>query len=145
MGGGSRTSDWMSYDSVAQLYQRVAVPLFSPIATDLIAAVRLTSGETLLDLGTGTGLVAEVACGAVAPSGFVVGLDPSIGMLELVTPADRLALVAAQAPGLPFADAVFDAVTANLVISHLPDLHAGLRDIARVLRPGGRLGCTAWG
>jgi hypothetical protein len=59
MGGGSRTSDWMSYDSVAQLYQRVAVPLFSPIATDLIAAVRLTSGETLLDLGTGTGLVSR--------------------------------------------------------------------------------------
>jgi ubiquinone/menaquinone biosynthesis C-methylase UbiE len=118
----------MSYDSVAGTYQRVAVPWFTPIADDLIAAVEPCIGDKVLDLGTGTGLVASLAAAAVASSGLVVGIDPSRGMLGRIAPTSGFVTLAGMAPGLPFPDAVFDRVVANLVISHLPDLSAGLRD-----------------
>jgi SAM-dependent methyltransferase len=134
----------MSYDSVAGIYQKVAVPWFTPIADDLVAALEPGAGDQLLDLGTGTGLVASLAAAAVAPSGLVVGLDPSTGMLGRIAPMSCFVAVAGMAPGLPFPDAVFDVVAANLVLSHLPDLQTGLGDVVRVLKSHGRLGCTAW-
>src|SRR5205823_5086407 len=66
---------------------------------------------------------------------------------EMLARADRhgsLSLVAAMAPGLPFTDAVFDVVVANLVLSHLPDLRRGLQDVLRIMHKDARLGCTAW-
>ena len=134
----------MSYDSVAQIYEKVAVPWFSPIAADLVAAVDPDVGDIVLDLGTGTGLVASLASDRVAPTGLVLGLDPSAGMLRLVAPATGLALVAGMAPGLPCRRNAGDVVVANLVLSHLPDLDGGLADVVGVIRPGGRMGCTAW-
>jgi ubiquinone/menaquinone biosynthesis C-methylase UbiE len=142
--GPSDSATWMSYDSVAEIYERVAVPSFSPIAMDLVAAVQPRPGEKVLDLGTGTGLVASLVSAAVAPSGLVVGLDPSMAMLGRVAPAKPLILVEGLAPGLPFRRGVFDAVVANLVVSHLPDLEKGVADAVRILVPHGRLGCTAW-
>ena len=137
-------SNWMSYDSVADIYQRCVVPWFTPIAADLVAAVHPDPGETVLDLGTGTGLAAGFAHAAVAPAGLVVAVDPSPGMLRLITPRARLIAIVGGAPGLPFNRAVFDVVVANFVISHFPDLQAGLRDVVRVMKRGGRAGITAW-
>lgn len=136
--------NWMSYDSVADIYERCAVPWFTPIAADLVAVVHPHPGETVLDLGTGTGLAARFAHAAVAPVGLVLAVDPSRGMLRLITPRARLIAVVGGAPGLPFGRAVFDVIVANFVISHFPDLEAGLRDMVRVLKPGGRAGITAW-
>jgi SAM-dependent methyltransferase len=135
---------WLSYDWVVETYQRVAVPRFAAMADDLVAAVGLGSGEVVLDVGTGTGLVAGVAVAAVGSAGQVVGVDPSTSMLARVPLGPRLSVVAATAPGLPFHAQVFDAVVANLVLSHLPDHAEGLADMVRVLRRGGRLACTAW-
>src|SRR5262249_58546089 len=53
-------------------------------------------------------------------------------------------LVAGAAPGFPFPDETFDVVVANLVLSHFRDTAAGTVELVRVLRPGGRLGVTAW-
>jgi SAM-dependent methyltransferase len=53
-------------------------------------------------------------------------------------------LVAGVVPGLPFDDETFAVVVANLVLSHLPDTAEGAAELVRVLRPGGRLGVTAW-
>ena len=136
---------WRSYDSVAETYERVAVPSFEPMADDLVAALGAAPGDRVLDVGTGTGLVAALAGAALGSDGVVIGLDPSVGMLRIARD-DRGALaVAGMAPGLPFPERCFDVVVANLVLSHLPDLAAGLADLARVLRRGGRLGATAWG
>jgi SAM-dependent methyltransferase len=139
-----RPIGWLSYDSVAEIYERVAVPWFEPMARDLVAAVETSIAGTVLDVGTGTGLTASLASAAVGSRGYVVGVDPSTRMLGLARARRLIITVAAMAPGLPFADASFDAVLANLVISHLPDLDQGLADMVRVLRPGGRLGVTAW-
>jgi SAM-dependent methyltransferase len=133
---------WRSYDSVAATYARVAVPWFAELAFDLVSAVSPTPGDSVLDVGTGTGLVAGLANEAVRPRGRVVGADPSCGMLS--QSGAGAIRVAAMAPGLPFGEGCFDLVLANLVLSHLPDLGAGLEDMARVTRPGGRFGASAW-
>lgn len=141
---GTTSSRWMSYDTVADVYARVAVPWFTPMVHDLIDTVAPMPGERVLDLGTGTGLAAHLAMVKVTPGGSVIGVDPSMKMLERVQLTNSLVVVAAMAPGLPFAGAVFDVVVANLVLSHFPDLGEGLADVARVMRRGARLSCTAW-
>jgi SAM-dependent methyltransferase len=108
---------WLSYDSVADTYERVAVPWFTALARDLVAAVRAQPGERLLDIGTGTGLAAIAALTTEATV-TAVGVDPSRGMLAKVDSA-RIARVSAMAPGLPFPPASFDAAIANLCVSHL--------------------------
>jgi SAM-dependent methyltransferase len=138
-------TDWRCYDSVAETYEQVAVPRFEPMARDLLTALGPPPGARVLDVGTGTGLVAGLAASAVGPNGTVVGVDPSEGMLGIARACRRILAVAGVAPGLPCPDASIDAVAANLVVSHLPDLAGGLADLVRVLRPGGRLGMTAWG
>lgn len=139
----SGPQDWLSYDSVADTYERVAVPWFTSLARDLVAAIDPRTGEVFLDVGTGTGLVAHTVL-EVEPGVSVVGVDPSRGMLACIRPQSHISTATAMAPGLPFRAGVFDAVTANLVISHLPNHADGLIDMVRVLRRGGRLACSAW-
>ena len=136
---------WLSYDSVAELYERTAVPWFTPLARDLVAALGITPGMRVLDIGTGTGLTAELGAAHTGPVGSVIGIDPSTSMLSLARARRGVTAVRATVPYLPFPDGSFDAVLANLVLSHLPDLDRGLADVRRVLRRGGRLGATAWG
>jgi SAM-dependent methyltransferase len=134
---------WRSYDSVVDPYDEAAVPRFLPVARDLVAALAPSGDATVLDVGTGTGLTARLMREATGRDGFVVGVDPSVPMLERAV-AQGLTAVAGVFPGLPFSDDVFDIVAANLVLSHLRDYHAGVVDAVRVLRMGGRFGCTAW-
>ena len=109
-----------------------------------LRALGLAGGERVLDVGAGTGAVARAAAVAVAPGGHVVALDPSAAMLGRLLGTDcRRAL--GRTPGIPCRDASFDAVVASFVLSHLPRPEAGLVDMVRALRPGGRLGVTSWG
>ena len=137
-----RAHRWQSYDSVAGEYDRAWHPSFEPVARDLLELVALEPQETVLDVGTGTGVVAAAAD---AERGVVVGVDPSLPMLRLARAHATIPLAAAETPGLPFPARTFDVVVANLVVSHLERYEAGLGDMVRVLRPGGRLGATTWG
>src|SRR5437016_1679604 len=107
-------TNWTSYDSVAGIYEDVAVPWFTPIARDLVRLVAPGEGARVLDVGTGTGLVLRALL-TTAASRLVVGIDPSAAMLARAraTPGGRV--VTSIAPGLPFAAEVFDFVFANLV------------------------------
>ena len=140
----SQSPTWLSYDSVADTYVWAAVPWFTPLVRDLVGAASPGAGERVLDLGTGTGLVARLAAPLLGPDGLVVGADPSGAMLAHACQSGVSHVVVAKAPGFPFPGASFDLVLANLVLSHLPDLALGCTEIAQVLRAGGRLGATAW-
>ena len=135
---------WQSYDAVAGEYERSWHPAFEAVARDLVDLVGVEPDDRVLDVGTGTGAVAEAAREASQP-GVVVGVDPSIPMLRRACAHAPLEAVGARAPGLPFPAQTFDVVVANLVVSHFARYDDGLADMVRVLRPGGRVGITAWG
>lgn len=107
----------------------------------LVSRVPVGPDETVLDVATGT---AAVALELVRQRGcFVVGVDQSPEMLEegrrrlmLAAAATRVRLVEAPAQQLPFEDETFDGLTAAYLLRYLDDLPAGLRELARVLRPG---------
>ena len=101
------------------------------------AAVR--PGDRVLDVCSGTG---DLALAAREAGGDVVGLDFSERMLERARKkSGTIEWVRGDALALPFADGEFDAVTVGFGIRNLDDMERGLREIARVLRPGGRFGC----
>jgi ubiquinone/menaquinone biosynthesis C-methylase UbiE len=135
---------WQVYDAVAGAYERSWHPAFEPVAHDLVDLVGVEAGDRVLDVGTGTGAAAAAASETSQP-GVLVGVDPSVPMLRLARVRAPLEPVGARAPGLPFPAQAFDVVVANLVVSHFPRYDDALADMVRVLRPGGRLGVTAWG
>jgi ubiquinone/menaquinone biosynthesis C-methylase UbiE len=102
-------------------------------------------GETVLDLGSGPGLDALLAARRVGPTGRVIGVDMTPPMLDRARAAAAEAGAAqvefreGRLEALPVADAAVDAVTSNCVINLVPDKSAVFREIARILRPGGRL------
>lgn len=135
----------MRYDRVAEEYEAAAVPWFTPLADDLVDRVcRGLVVRRFLDLGAGTGLVAGVARQRLGESVGIVALDPAVGMLTRIRSEVGAQRVAGAAPGLPFRDACFDAVAANLSLSHVVELQPALADITRLLRPSGRLAVSAW-
>src|SRR5258708_29839242 len=103
---------------------------------DALRSAGLRPGMRLLDIATGTGLVAREALAIVGPTGSVVGLDPSSGMLE---EARRLGIPLVRGLGerLPYAGASFDFVSMGFALRHVKDLEALFTEIRRVLKPGG--------
>lgn len=105
----------------------------------------LRSGDAALDLCCGTGDLALELRSRVGPSGRVVGADFSEKMLELANEKaaarefSDVTFEWADALELPYSDASFDAVTVGFGVRNLADLDAGAREMARVLKPGGRL------
>ena len=97
---------WQSYDSVAREYDRAWHPSFEPVARDLLELVALEQQEAMLDVGTGTGVVAAAAVER-ADSAVIVGVDPSLPMLQLAREHVAVPLAAARVPGLPFPGRTF--------------------------------------
>jgi SAM-dependent methyltransferase len=132
--------------AVAAAFDGLAAPAqFTAPARDLAALLDPGLGAAVLDVGTGTGVVARELAAAVGPSGIVVGIDPSIEMLRAARARSRLPAVVAGVPGLPFAATVFDRVAASFVITHVDSYADALADMVRVCRPQGRIGLSAWG
>ena len=108
-----------------------------------IASIR--PGETVLDLGSGAGFDAFLAVGAVGPTGRVIGVDMTDDMLAKARAnAERTGHANVEfrkgyIEALPLDDASVDVVISNCVINLSPDKPAVYREVARVLRPGGRM------
>ncbi len=135
-------NDWRTYDDVAETYERVHATRFAEVARDLVEMVGIADGAAVLDVGTGTGVAAQVAADAGARA---VGVDESIGMLRVARrERPKVPIVAAQAIDLPFGPGRFEVVLGSFVLAHFNKVETALFDIARVLRVGGRVGFTSW-
>ncbi len=138
------------WDRMAEVYQREIDSRFGPVIEHLMARADPRPGETILDLGTGTGSVAIVAAARVGPGGRVIAVDLSPEMLDKARAridAASLAnveLAEGRAEAIPAPDASHDAVLASLSLMYVIDRAAAAREIARVLRPGGRLVAAVW-
>jgi demethylmenaquinone methyltransferase / 2-methoxy-6-polyprenyl-1,4-benzoquinol methylase len=97
----------------------------------------LERGMCVLDVGTGTGLVAREALAVVGDAGGVIGVDPSMGMLRSGPRTSALPLVQGSAEQLPLAAGQFDFVSLGFALRHVAELHGVFREFHRVLRPGG--------
>ena len=105
----------------------------------LAARAVVRPGDRVLDACCGTG---DLALAARAEGGEVTGVDFSERMLARARrKSDAVTWVRADVLALPFADAAFDVATVGFGIRNVPDVDAGLRELARVVRPGGRLAC----
>ena len=101
---------------------------------------RVGPGARVLDVATGTGDLAVELSGGVAPGGEVVGMDFSEGMLELARKkAPGLRFEQGDAQALRYADDEFDAATVGFGARNFGDLALGISEMARVVKPGGRV------
>jgi demethylmenaquinone methyltransferase/2-methoxy-6-polyprenyl-1,4-benzoquinol methylase len=99
----------------------------------------LRRGMRLLDVATGTGLVALGAAAILGEPSRVIGVDPSGGMLREARKALTGPLVQGRAEGLPFRADVFDMLSMGFALRHVPDLELTFLEYRRVLKPGGRV------
>jgi len=122
--------DFMNHAMTAGLDRR-----WRRLAADTV----VRPGDAVLDACCGTG---DLAIAAERAGGRVTGLDFSEQMLVRArAKSDGVEWVLGDVTALPFDDASFDAVTVGFGIRNVPDLDAGLAELARVLRPGGRAAC----
>ena len=142
---------WQFVGSVPENYERYLVPsIFGPWAEDLVERAALRPGERVLDIACGTGVVARTAARKLGGGGSVIGLDLSAPMLaaaRAAAAAEDLAVEwrEASAVKLPLADAAFDVAFCQQGLQFFPDRVRALREMHRVLTPGGRLVLSVWG
>ncbi len=136
------------FDGAAATYDRTGPRLFRQFGERLVEHMGLVPGMQVLDVATGTGAVLIPAAVRVAPDGHVTGIDLSQGIVdEARRAADAAGLknVSFQqmdAEHMDFPAGSFDAVTCAFALFLFPDLTAALREMARVCKPGGRIGVT---
>jgi arsenite methyltransferase len=113
-----------------------------------VAVAELHAGETVLDLGSGGGIDVLLSAKRVGPTGHAYGLDMTDEMLELARQnaaeagATNVEFVKGTIETIPLADASIDVVISNCVVNLAADKSAVFEEMARVLRPGGRIGIT---
>ncbi|MFB7835062.1 class I SAM-dependent methyltransferase [Streptomyces sp. NPDC056056] len=131
---GSRAADWDT-----------RFPDDGPAYAAAVQELGLRPGDAVLDAGCGTGRALTPLRAAVGPSGTVLGADLTPEMLERAVAAGRggtpgtATLLLTDVGHLPVRDGALDAVFGAGLVSHLAEPVAGLRELARVVRPGGRL------
>lgn len=132
-----------------EAYERYMVPIHCLTrAEDLLNRVCLQPGEQVLDVACGTGIVSRNAAERVGYLGHVMGVELNPGMLQIARQLaayyDQIEFVEGSALDLPVSDSQFDAVLCQQAIMFFPDREAAVREMYRVLKPGGRAGLNVW-
>jgi SAM-dependent methyltransferase len=130
---------WQVSSDAAEVYERCFVPaLFGQWASHLVDAAQLTAGDRVLDVGCGTGVLAPAAADRLATDSQVTGLGLNDGMLTVARRLrPQIDWRQGDATQLPFADTSVDAALSQFALMYFPDRAAALREMVRVLRPGG--------
>ena len=147
-GGTTATLGVGLYDAAAREQLPDAALLASLGCGNPVAVAELREGETVLDLGSGGGIDVLLSARRVGPTGRAIGVDMTDEMLELArrnaaeAKATNVEFRKGTIEALPLDDASVDVVISNCVINLASDKTAVFREIARVLRPGGRMGVS---
>lgn len=143
-------SQWQVAGNAPENYEGYLVPsIFGPWAIDLVSLAAPQAGDRVLDVACGTGVVARQSAKHVAPGGKVVGLDINPGMVATArslpsVPGASMEWMEGNAVAMPLPDASFDLVLCQQGLQFFPDRLAALREMRRVLVPGGRLALSVW-
>ncbi len=153
---GVRSGNTVPAPSVTAMFDRIA-PVYDRLNTLMtfgqdgrwrraaVDACRLEPGDRVIDVACGTGRLTIALAERVGPFGRVLGVDRSTAMIGLARAAARdlvqVEFVVGDALALPVDDDSFDAATIAFGLRNLPDFEAGFRELARVVRPGGRVVC----
>jgi ubiquinone/menaquinone biosynthesis C-methylase UbiE len=132
--------------SAAEVYEEFFVPaLFGEWASRIADAAEVQLGQHVLDVACGTGVLARTIADRVGSVGTVVGLDVNEGMLAVAErKAPQIEWRQGSAKDLPFDANRFDAVVSQFGLMFFEDKAASLKEMVRVLRPGGRLAIAVW-
>jgi len=130
----------------ARAYEALHVKaLFEQWCARVLDAADVQAGDRVLDVACGTGVLAREAASRVGSSGRVSGVDPGSGMLAVAKElAPSIEWKAGVAESLPYAAASFDAVVSQFGLMFFDDRRQALREMLRVLKPGGRLAVAVW-
>jgi ubiquinone/menaquinone biosynthesis C-methylase UbiE len=148
--GGVRQKIRQGWESVAHEYAKDRSKIFGKSATRLVDLLRPTKGSSALDVGCGNGAVTLRTSKIVGSGGLVLGSDIAKSMLHLgQAEASRRNLEVSfsqmDADRLGLAPNSFELVTCAFALFQFPNMEAALREIWRVLKPGGRIGLSNWG
>jgi SAM-dependent methyltransferase len=137
---------WQVSTDAAEVYESCFVPaIFGAWAGPVAEAASIGTGQRVLDVGCGTGVLAREALERVGHEGQVVGLDLNEGMLAVAARTEpRIDWRPGDAVSLPFEDMSFDVVLSQFALMYFPDRVASVREMWRVLAPGGRLAVAVW-
>jgi ubiquinone/menaquinone biosynthesis C-methylase UbiE len=142
---------WSGAAPFWEKYRDVIRQMFTPVTQALVEDAHIATGHTVLDVATGPGEPALSVAAAVGPEGRVVGIDPIAGMIDAARrAADRSSVRNAQfevafADSLPYPAGHFDAVISRFGAMFFPAPVDALRELLRVLKPGGTVAVAVWG
>jgi ubiquinone/menaquinone biosynthesis C-methylase UbiE len=139
------------WDLASGTYEPLWSAQLAPAQALMLALCAPAAGERMLDVACGTGLASFVAAAAVGETGRVLGVVISRAMVDAATARSRERGVLntrferMEAECLDLPDASFDAAVCALGLMYMPEPETALRELRRVLRPGGRMGLAIWG
>ena len=140
-----------TYDAAADHFDDAPLSFWERIGKQTIDRLALSAGAKVLDVGCGTGASALPAAAAVGAKGSVIGVDLSGRLLERARAKAKargitnVELRSADMTSLGYPDAHFDAVVSVFSIFFVPDMEGLVRELWRMVRPGGKLAVTTWG
>jgi SAM-dependent methyltransferase len=137
---------WQVSTDAAEVYESCFVPaIFGAWASRVADAAGIETGDRVLDVGCGTGVLAREVVGRVGREGQVVGLDLNEGMLAVAARTEpEIEWRQGDAASLPFEDASFDVVVSQFALMYFPERVSSLREMWRTLASGGRLAIATW-
>ena len=130
----------------AEIYEKFYLPgIFAEWVPRVIEAACIRTGQRVIDVACGTGVLARAVARIVGFEGITVGIDINAGMLDVAREkAPEIEWRQAPAEALPLDDNSFDSVVCQFGLMYFEDKRAALKEMMRVLRPGGKLAIVVW-